>query len=255
MIKILVIGDSCIDVFKYGDCKRICPEAPVPVFQPTKNFINSGMTSNVHINLKALNIASDIITNAKTPKKIRFIDEISNQMLMRVDKNDTIKRIERKRLEKINFKKYKAVIISDYNKGFLIKNDISYIAKNHPLTFMDTKKKLGSWSNEITYIKINSKEYEENIDYLNNGYNNNIIITKGSEGAVLNFRQVFPIENKHLVRDLTGAGDTFLAALVAKYVENYDICEAINFANKCASWAVTQKGVAIIDVTHINNEY
>jgi len=31
-MKILVIGDSCTDVFIYGDIERVCPEAPVPVF-------------------------------------------------------------------------------------------------------------------------------------------------------------------------------------------------------------------------------
>ena len=30
-MKILVIGDSCIDIFKYGKVTRIAPEAPVPV--------------------------------------------------------------------------------------------------------------------------------------------------------------------------------------------------------------------------------
>ena len=34
--KILVIGDSCTDIFIYGECNRICPEAPVPVFNPIK---------------------------------------------------------------------------------------------------------------------------------------------------------------------------------------------------------------------------
>lgn len=253
MKKVLVIGDSCIDIFKYGICDRICPEAPVPVFSPTRNIMNSGMTSNVFTNLVALGIDCKIITNAGTPKKIRFIDEVSNQMLMRVDKNDTIKKVKSERIESIKFDDYKAIVISDYNKGFLGYDDIAYIAGNHPLTFMDTKKKLGHWCNEITYIKINNKEYEENEDYLNNGYKNNIIVTKGGEGAVLNFSQIFSIKNEHPVRDLTGAGDTFLAALVAKYIENYDICDAIEFANKCAAWAVTQKGVAVIAMDEIEN--
>ena len=32
---ILIVGDSCEDVFVYGDITRICPEAPIPVFVPT----------------------------------------------------------------------------------------------------------------------------------------------------------------------------------------------------------------------------
>ena len=33
-MKILVIGDSCKDIFIYGDIVRIAPEAPVPVIKP-----------------------------------------------------------------------------------------------------------------------------------------------------------------------------------------------------------------------------
>ena len=62
----------------------------------------------------------------------------------------------------------------------------------------------------------------------------------------------FYITEKHDIRDLSGAGDTFLAALVAEFVKNNDICEAIKFANKCASWVVTQKGVVTVDLTKIN---
>ena len=39
-MKILVIGDSCKDKYIYGLCERMCPEAPVPVFQPIKEKIN-----------------------------------------------------------------------------------------------------------------------------------------------------------------------------------------------------------------------
>jgi len=35
-MKILVIGDSCKDVFIYGKANRLCPEAPVPVFIPQR---------------------------------------------------------------------------------------------------------------------------------------------------------------------------------------------------------------------------
>lgn len=85
-----------------------------------------------------------------------------------------------------------------------------------------------------------------------------MIVTLGSKGAMLIYddegvvkTKRFPIEEEHEVRDLTGAGDTFLAAIVAKYIENNDICEAITFANKCASWVVTQKGVVVVDLNKI----
>ena len=72
-------------------------------------------------------------------------------------------------------------------------------------------------------------------------------MTKGKDGAILNHSEEFPIEVEHEVRDLSGAGDTFLAGLVASYVRNDDICESIRFANRCAAWVVSQKGVVTVD--------
>ena len=43
MKKILVIGESCLDIFQYGDCKRLCPEAPVPVFNPKMIAVSKGV--------------------------------------------------------------------------------------------------------------------------------------------------------------------------------------------------------------------
>ena len=71
-----------------------------------------------------------------------------------------------------------------------------------------------------------------------------------SNGTNDNFEE-FPIVEEHDVRDLSGAGDTFLAALVAKFLENLDIRAGISFANKCSSWVVTQKGVVVVDLNKI----
>ena len=50
MSKVLVVGDSCTDVFIYGIIERVSPEAPVPVFNPIKETSNGGMASNVELN-------------------------------------------------------------------------------------------------------------------------------------------------------------------------------------------------------------
>ena len=52
--KVLVIGDSCTDVFIYGIIERISPEAPVPVFNPIKRVENGGMALNVFANIKSM---------------------------------------------------------------------------------------------------------------------------------------------------------------------------------------------------------
>jgi D-beta-D-heptose 7-phosphate kinase/D-beta-D-heptose 1-phosphate adenosyltransferase len=164
-------------------------------------------------------------------------------MIVRVDSHDSVQPLDWDKLYLTHFEDYDAVVISDYNKGFLDTEQIYYISHEHHLTFMDTKKSLGDWCDDIRYIKINDKESQENWVYLHESYPHDVIITLGKQGSTLNYSKKFPIVDEHPVRDLTGAGDTFLAGLVAAYLENDG-----DFANKCASWAVTQKGVAI--VTH-----
>jgi len=137
---------------------------------------------------------------------------------------------------------------------------IQYISQSHDITIMDTKKRMGGWCNDIKYIKINEKEYSENKTYLTGEYPHNTIVTMGGDGAKLiynddgiNREKIFPITREHHVRDLTGAGDTFLAGLVAKYIETKDIEASINFANRCAAWAVTQKGVSVVTMDKLKN--
>ena len=52
--KILVVGDVCVDNYQYGVVDRISPEAPVPVFVPTREESRNGMAANVAANLVAL---------------------------------------------------------------------------------------------------------------------------------------------------------------------------------------------------------
>ena len=245
MKKVLVIGDSCKDVFQYGKCERLSPEAPVPVFKPTINKSNGGMAVNVYNNLIALGVDCDIITDSGITKT-RYVDETSNQMLLRIDENDNVSKMPNELLMSLNYEQYDAIIISDYDKGFLNEKDIYAISGIHEHVFLDTKKRLGSWCENIQCIKINEGEYLKNKTWLDKDYAGDLIVTMGKEGAILNNSQIFSIDSEHEVRDLSGAGDTFLAGLVADYIKNNDIRRAIKYANKCAAWVVSQKGVVVV---------
>ena len=256
MKRVLVIGDGCKDIFQYGKCERLSPEAPVPVFKPLQAKYNGGMAMNVYANLMALGVDCNIITDSGITKT-RYVDETSNQMLLRVDENDKVPQITYKQLDSIDYNKYDAIVISDYDKGFLSIDDIGYIANNHHMVFMDTKKDLSHWCEYVFCIKINNKEYLKNQIWIDHKFNNISVVTLGDKGAMYSYKEenikqkLIPITEEHPVRDLTGAGDTFLASLVAKYLENEDIEQAIEFANKCSSWVVTQKGVAVVDLNKI----
>ena len=119
-MKVLVIGDSCVDNFIYCDINRICPEAPVPVLQPIESTTNPGMASNVARNLISLGAEVELITNEINIRKTRYIDIKSGQMIMRLDENDNCDEFE----GEYDSSGYDAVIISDYNKGFLKEEDI-----------------------------------------------------------------------------------------------------------------------------------
>ena len=84
-MKFLVIGDSCTDKFIYGQCDRICPEGPVPVFEPVGGTSNGGMAKNVRANIEALGVECDIVTQKNETEKKRFVDKKTNQLLLRVD--------------------------------------------------------------------------------------------------------------------------------------------------------------------------
>ena len=242
-MKILVIGDSCIDKFIYCDIERICPEAPVPVLKPKKSKTNPGMASNVVENLKSLGAEVDILTNDNTIIKTRYVDTRSGQMVMRVDKNDKCTKY-RGVYETVD---YDAIIISDYCKGFLTEVDIEAFAERATCpVFLDTKKQLGKWCEKIDFIKINEFEHKKNFERLPNYpfILDKMIVTIGSKGCKYR-EEIYPVPEVS-VKDVSGAGDTFLAGLVIEYLKSNNIKKAIEFANKCATKVVQKRGVAII---------
>jgi len=246
MKKVLIIGDSCIDKFVYCHINRICPEAPVPVLNPLREKENSGMAGNVYANLSSLGLNCELITNKEIIVKTRFIDNRSGQMVVRVDTNDKSENIDFSILENINWGDYSAIVISDYCKGFLSEYDIKYVSMKHKLTFLDTKKKLGMWAKNIKFIKINEFESQKNYEELqiNDFFKKKVIITKGKDGCEYN-DNIFSVPEVS-VKDVSGAGDTFLAGLVKKYLETEDITKSIIFANECSTKVVQKAGVTII---------
>lgn len=239
-MRVLVIGDSCIDKFIYGNVNRICPEAPVPIFQPSYETSNQGMAANVANNLKSLGLSVDLVTNKNKILKTRYIDDKSGQMLIRIDEQDFCESINKSE----NFdKNYEALVVSDYNKGFLNIDYIQEISEKFTIPkFIDTKKNLGDWIKNFNYIKVNKFEWDKR----DKNYNyNNAIITKGSSGALYKGK-VYSVEKKVNVSNVSGAGDTFLAGLVFEYLKSENIIKAIKFANCCASKVVQYRNVTTI---------
>ena len=141
-MRVLVIGDSCEDIFIYGNIIRLSPEAPVPILQPIRETKNGGMALNVYNNFLSLNVKVNIVTNKKSQiRKVRYVDNRSNQMVLRIDENDECEEIDEiTRMHICNNRyqnqTYDAIVISDYCKGFLTKSDIESICKSNTNIFI-----------------------------------------------------------------------------------------------------------------------
>jgi D-beta-D-heptose 7-phosphate kinase/D-beta-D-heptose 1-phosphate adenosyltransferase len=247
-LKILVIGDSCTDVFVYGSCKRLCPEAPIPVFNPSKTITNQGMAGNVVENLRSLGIRkTELITNNEQIIKTRYVETKSNQMLLRVDGNDKVSNSFDYR--KVDFDSYDAVIVSDYDKGYLTYDNIKKIGEKSKLSFIDTKKTIGSgdYFKDYTFVKMNEEEWENCIDKgaVYSEWKDKLIVTMSERGCMYN-EKTYSVDNSIEVRDLSGAGDTWMASFVYSYVDTKNIEKSIGFANDNATIVVQKRGVTTI---------
>ncbi len=252
-MSVLVIGDSCIDEFVYGDINRMSPEAPVPIIEPSAVIQNGGMALNTYNNFLSLELNVDIITNEKNEiRKVRYVDNRSNQMVLRVDENDKCERINSQLVSNNQYlnKNYDAIIISDYCKGFLEEDDIQYICENNKNVFIDTKKKLGQWIKDADFIKINELEYKKNHELLSDReFEEKLIVTLGSKGCRYNGKE-FPVKEVP-VKDVSGAGDTFMAGLVYSYLYRPNIINSIEFAQKCTTVVVQKHGVATVKLKEV----
>ena len=165
--KILVIGDACLDVYYFGICERLSPEAPVPIFQRKSVETRKGMCLNVAQNITSLGNNVFIDANSEVIKKIRLVDTRSGHHLLRVDQEPDIKNIDVRKFTKSYMSQFDALVISDYNKGYILDSDVSTIVESARFlgvpVFVDTKKTdLRDFRD--CFIKINEKEFKKVIN-------------------------------------------------------------------------------------------
>ena len=233
-MKVLLIGDSCTDVFVYGVVRRLNPEAPVPILEPKREKRTEGMAWNVYNNLNALGVHVDMITQDEDITKTRYIHESSNQQILRLDEESEVTPLD----DEVIDGEYDALVISDYNKGFISQTKLFELCNNFdgPI-FIDTKK-IAVPGN--AFIKVNEYEFKKITHFIAD----NMIITKGGEGTEYKGK-LYPAE-KVKVFDVVGAGDTFLAALTYGYLKHGSIEEAIPLANRAAAIAVSHTGTYVL---------
>ena len=262
-MKYAIVGETCVDVFVYGNCRRLSPEAPVPVFEPTHRVKGYGMAHNVLTNIRSIikqrkefrskPAGAELITNSRKPTKTRYIDEKSNHIFLRVDEHDEVKPIDLTKNDCQILRNSSDIIISDYNKGFFrdkMDEPVFWEIKKQafiPKIYLDTKRILThNICSCVDFIKLNSTEYNNNLKNPEAAeclkeYAEKIIVTD-SMGATY-MGQHYPVKNVYNTIDVSGAGDTFISAFAIQYSLSLNVEDAIAFANICASDVVNQRGI------------
>ncbi len=205
----LIVGDSMVDAYLWGNVSRISPEAPVPVVSISKRENRLGGAANVALNIIALGatpilcgvIGNDtkgdtfkqllkesalsdegIITDnkRKTTSKTRVISAAHH--MLRVDEETTenislvTEDILLTRIKKlIDEKKIDVIILEDYNKGVLTEKVILSTIKlakekNIPVS-VDPKKSNFFVYQDATLFKPNLKEFIEGTKMEWSGFN------------------------------------------------------------------------------------
>tara|TARA_B100001093_G_C26847053_1_gene1023345 strand:- start:1979 stop:2971 length:993 start_codon:yes stop_codon:yes gene_type:complete len=129
----------------------------------------------------------------------------------------------------------KIITLSDPNVvSFFKDNMMELINKKFDIIFCNKQE---------AYNISSSDSIKDSVKFLNQ-YSDEIIITSGSDGAYVYYKNnlthvscddVMPV-------DLTGAGDMFLAAYLLSKTKKKDISESIKFANRCSGKIIQQYG-------------
>ena len=245
-MRILIIGDSCTDKFIYGKVGRLSPEAPVPILNPVETTENPGMAGNTMANCLAIapDANVELWTQPEQITKTRFVEKKSNHMFIRYDEGED--QISAFKEDLVYLDKYDLVIVSDYNKGFLSNKDIYHIGLMAPLSIIDSKRQLNDkMVSNYSFIKLNESERINNNKLEHPG----IITTLGAKGAEYQGK-LFPSPKPQETIDVSGAGDTFVAAFAIEYVKSRDAARAIEFANDMSAEVVQKRGVVTPSETH-----
>lgn len=294
--KILVIGDIILDTYLWCSVDRISPEAPVPIAKLTEVKHILGGAANVANNLAAYGIQArllggigtdhagdrvqkmlkqkgiDAIGVLKTKKPTILKNRImaNNQQLLRLDQEDTSaisSETEKQALSTLSasLEGVDAVILSDYQKGFITEKIAQYAIQKCNLRripiLVDPKPKNIHKFKYATLVKPNKQAAEQiakqnfTKNYSNVGkigssiqeeLHANLIITLGADGmAIFNGKKKGIIKTAAKeVYDVSGAGDTTIATLAASLSAGATLEQAAIISNFAAGIVVGKLGTA-----------
>jgi len=190
--KILVVGDTILDKYLFGEVERISPEAPVPILKTKASELRLGGAANVAANIAAMGTKASLLSICGRDKDAEILKNIlihknvkpvlmnfkreqtiskkrivsNNQQLLRIDDEAAFDYESSSSLLKRFLKIYSnfdAVVLSDYGKGTLTDHQIYINAckKSHIPILVDPKGgDFTKYKNSFA-ITPNLREFEE----------------------------------------------------------------------------------------------
>ena len=299
-MSILVIGDIMLDINNISKVTRMAPEANIPIYNVLESNYILGGASNVALNLKNLGSNIELISllgddneakiiknelNKFNIQNMLFVDNnrnttqknrifVENKLCVRYDienTNEIPSDIEDNVITYIlNKTNVLAIIISDYDKGFitekLCQTIITYFDKNDIPVFVDPKlKNYIKYKNcflfkpntiEAEHIA-NDSNYENQLKIITKKVNcKHILLTRGKEGMILDsINNKIEHDNLIDVIDVTGAGDIVMAVLVYNYIKTKDLFESAKIANYIGGKSVKVIGNYNVTINDIDEYY
>lgn len=261
---ILVCGDYMLDQYWFGEVTRISPEAPVPVFSVKSRKEQAGAAANVALNVEAMGVEcrQEFGTQENQILKIRLMAR--GQQTMRVDFD-----YPQKPVTGLDFSGVKIAIFVDYGKGSLdfVRSLIGDAKKAGVTVLVDPKGydyeryrgadvvkpnldemrvMVGGWRDEAD-LSMKAQKIRRDADI------GNLLLTRSSEGMSLyNDKGAthIPAATKEVV-DVTGAGESAIAALGVGLHRGLSLEEAMYFANKAAGIKVGRFGPSAIKAEEV----
>ena len=265
-----------LDRYFYGEVSRISPEAPIPVVNLIKEKHEIGGAGNVASNITLLGGEATIFAfagqdqEALTLKKLlqekninHFLNPakittcksriIANQQQigLRLDKEETQNKTFNQETKNILIEKAEQadkIIISDYSKGTITQDLINSLHNHKHKIIADLKPKNKHLYKNLYLIKPNEKEALEMANHedihqagikLKQEFNSNILITRGSKGMKLFSDEIIEIPTyAKEVYDVSGAGDSVIAALALALSSKATLHESAIISNYAAGIAV-----------------
>jgi D-beta-D-heptose 7-phosphate kinase/D-beta-D-heptose 1-phosphate adenosyltransferase len=290
MKNVIVIGDYIVDEYIHCDIERISPEAPILIADVDHHTFSAGGAGNVANNIESLGCHALLMTvigddepitpsirdmikaidaSRPTTRKTRIVAQ-GGQQLLRIDhevRRPISAQIEHELLQAFEAEISNApiVVISDYMKGVVtptLAQKVIKIAHDHEVpVIVDSKSAdysifAGAFAvtpNEREYLELlrrGNLRWVEQIDY--------IVHTLGERGIDLRLKGG---EQRHFkghkvkIADVTGAGDSVVAALAAHLANNSDeikrdpdnaIQLACLWANAAGAVAASKRGTSVV---------